>query len=73
MPNTFENIYFSNLQTNEGLLHSDQELLSTTGEDTIDIVNNFSANQTAFFASFVVSMIKMGNISVLTGIEGEIR
>jgi peroxidase len=50
-------------------------LFSTTGTDTstIDIVNSYSANQTTFFADFVVSMIKMGNISVLTGTEGEIR
>ncbi|GMY16166.1 peroxidase 15-like isoform X2 [Fagus crenata] len=72
-PNIFDNYYYSNLQVEEGLLQSDQELFSTTGADTIDIVNNFSADQTAFFASFVVSMIKMGNISPLTGTEGEIR
>ncbi|GLT71782.1 hypothetical protein SLA2020_437770 [Shorea laevis] len=72
-PDTFDNYYFSNLQVNKGLLQSDQELFSTTGADTIDIVSNFSADQTAFFASFVVSMIKMGNISVLTGTQGEIR
>ncbi|XP_062171449.1 peroxidase A2-like [Alnus glutinosa] len=72
-PDAFDNKYYSNLQVNEGLLQSDQELFSTTGEDTIDIVNNYSANQTAFFASFVASMIKMGNISVLTGTQGEIR
>ncbi|GLT71783.1 hypothetical protein SLA2020_437780 [Shorea laevis] len=72
-PNVFDNVYYSNLQLNEGLLQSDQELFSTTGADTIDIVNNYSADQTAFFASFIVSMIKMGNISVLTGTEGQIR
>ena len=72
-PNIFDNYYYSNLQVEEGLLQSDQELFSTTGADTIDIVNNFSADQIAFFASFVVSMIKMGNISPLTGTEGEIR
>nr|pir peroxidase (EC 1.11.1.7) A3a precursor - Japanese aspen x large-toothed aspen [Populus sieboldii x Populus grandidentata]BAA07240.1 peroidase precursor [Populus sieboldii x Populus grandidentata] len=72
-PDTFDGNYFSNLQTNEGLLRSDQELFSTTGADTIDIVNNFSSNQTAFFESFVVSMIRMGNISPLTGTDGEIR
>ncbi|KAF9686478.1 hypothetical protein SADUNF_Sadunf03G0162700 [Salix dunnii] len=55
-PDTFDRNYFSNLQTNEGLLRSDQELFSTAGAGTIDVVNNFSSNQTAFFESFVVSM-----------------
>ena len=72
-PDVFDNKYFSNLQALEGLLQSDQELFSTTGDETVAIVNNFTANQTAFFASFVVSMIKMGNISPLTGTAGEIR
>ncbi|KAF2286288.1 hypothetical protein GH714_013278 [Hevea brasiliensis] len=72
-PNAFDNNYFSNLLSNEGLLQSDQELFSTAGADTVDIVNNFSANQSAFFDSFVESMISMGNLSVLTGTDGEIR
>ncbi|CAI9782742.1 unnamed protein product [Fraxinus pennsylvanica] len=70
---TFDNNYFSNLQNNQGLLQSDQELLSTSGAPTISIVNLFSSNQSAFFASFVQSMINMGNISPLTGTSGEIR
>ena len=69
----FDNEYFSNLQIHKGLLQSDQELFSTIGADTIDIVNKFSSKQTAFFKAFVVSMIKMGNISPLTGTAGEIR
>ena len=72
-PDAFDSYYFSNLQSNEGLLQSDQELFSTSGADTVDIVNSFSAYQYAFFASFVEAMIKMGNISVLIGTEGEIR
>ena len=72
-PDLFDNKYFSNLLIGKGLLQSDQELFSTTGADTIDIVTNFSSNQTAFFEAFVVSMIRMGNISVLTGTAGEIR
>lgn len=72
-PDTFDSNYFSNLQTNEGLLQSDQELLSTSGASTILIVNLFSSNQDAFFQSFVQSMINMGNISPLTGSNGEIR
>lgn len=72
-PDTFDNNYFSNLQNNQGLLQSDQELFSTSGASTISIVNLFSSNQSAFFASFVQSMINMGNISPLTGTNGEIR
>ncbi|XP_050140178.1 peroxidase A2-like [Malus sylvestris] len=72
-PDTFDAKYFSNLQVQKGLLQSDQELFSTSGADTTDIVNNFSTNQSAFFESFVESMIKMGNISPLTGTDGEIR
>ncbi|PNS98079.1 hypothetical protein POPTR_016G058200v4 [Populus trichocarpa] len=69
----FDNNYFTNLQNNQGLLQSDQELFSTPGAATITFVNNFSSNQTAFFQSFVQSMINMGNISPLTGSSGEIR
>lgn len=72
-PDAFDNNYFSNLLSNQGLLQSDQELFSTTGADAVAIVNHFSANQSAFFESFVKSMIRMGNLSVLTGTHGEIR
>ncbi|KDP24640.1 hypothetical protein JCGZ_25556 [Jatropha curcas] len=72
-PDTFDSNYFTNLQNNQGLLQSDQELFSTSGASTISIVNTFSSNQTAFFQSFVQSMINMGNISPLTGSNGEIR
>ncbi|KAJ1396047.1 Secretory peroxidase [Sesbania bispinosa] len=72
-PNTFDNNYFKNLLNNQGLLQSDQELFSTNGSATISIVNNFSSNQSAFFLAFAQSMINMGNISPLTGNQGEIR
>ncbi|EEF27512.1 Peroxidase 22 precursor, putative, partial [Ricinus communis] len=72
-PDAFDNRYFSNLLSGKGLLQSDQELFSTPGADTAGIVTNFSTSQTAFFESFVVSMIRMGNLSVLTGTDGEVR
>jgi len=72
-PDKFDKNYYSNLQVHKGLLQSDQELFSTIGADTIDIVNRFSSNQTLFFESFKAAMIKMGNIGVLTGSQGEIR
>ena len=72
-PDAFDNKYFSNLQSLNGVLQSDQELFSTPGADTVPIVNNYSSNQTAFFERFAVSMIRMGNLSPLTGTSGEIR
>ncbi|CAI8590414.1 unnamed protein product [Vicia faba] len=69
----FDKNYYTNLQGKKGLLQSDQELFSTTGADTISIVNKFSSDQKAFFESFKAAMIKMGNIGVLTGKQGEIR
>ncbi|XP_019419106.1 PREDICTED: peroxidase A2-like isoform X2 [Lupinus angustifolius] len=72
-PDTFDKNYYSNLQVHKGLLQSDQELFSTTGADTISTVNSFSTNQTLFFEAFKVSMIKMGNIGVLTGNQGQVR
>ncbi|XP_047313851.1 peroxidase A2-like [Impatiens glandulifera] len=72
-PNTFDNRYFTNLQTNKGLLQTDQDLFSTQGGATAGIVNQFAASQTAFFNAFGTSMIKMGAIRPLTGTNGEIR
>ncbi|XP_029125265.1 peroxidase 15-like [Cajanus cajan] len=72
-PDTFDSTYFSNLQNQNGLLQSDQELFSTSGADTIAIVNSFSNNQTLFYENFKASMIKMSIIGVLTGTQGEIR
>ncbi|XP_048327218.2 peroxidase A2 [Ziziphus jujuba] len=72
-PNVFDNNYFSNLQALKGLLQSDQILFSSDGADTVEFVNKFRASQRAFFESFVDSMIKMGNLSPLTGTDGEIR
>ncbi|KAI3461051.1 hypothetical protein Pfo_017714 [Paulownia fortunei] len=72
-PNDFDNDYFENLQSGRGLLQSDQELFSTSGADTVGIVNRFGNSQSEFFDAFVQSMIKMGNISPLTGTDGEIR
>ncbi|CAL9229428.1 unnamed protein product [Arabidopsis halleri] len=72
-PDAFDNNYFTNLQSNNGLLQSDQELFSTTGSSTIAIVTSFASNQTLFFQAFAQSMINMGNLSPLTGSNGEIR
>ncbi|KAK8559268.1 hypothetical protein V6N12_042548 [Hibiscus sabdariffa] len=69
----FDNKYFLNLQNRRGLLQSDQELFSTNGAETVTIVNRFASSQSQFFGSFAKAMIKMGNISPLTGSNGEVR
>lgn len=71
-PNTFDNQYYRNLQVGKGTLYSDRILFNTTGESQ-DLVNQFAPYSDQFFHEFGVSMVKMGNISPLTGSEGEIR
>ncbi|XP_050140450.1 peroxidase 59-like [Malus sylvestris] len=72
----FDNHYFQNLINGKGLISSDQILFSsdtavTTG--TKSLVQSYNSNINRFFADFANSMIKMGNISPLTGSAGEIR
>ncbi|XP_057835259.2 peroxidase 4-like [Cryptomeria japonica] len=70
-PTVFENNYYKNLQSQKGLLHSDQELFH--GGSTDSEVKTYSSNQNAFFNDFAAAMVKMGDIKPLTGSSGEIR
>ncbi|XP_068641756.1 peroxidase RIP1-like [Aristolochia californica] len=69
----FDTVYYSDLLQAKGLLHSDQELFKGDGSASDGLVRYYSENQQAFWAVFGVSIIKMGNISPLTGTNGEIR
>ncbi|GJM88173.1 hypothetical protein PR202_ga04202 [Eleusine coracana subsp. coracana] len=70
-PTVFENNYYKNLVSKKGLLHSDQELFN--GGATDSQVESYVSSQSAFFVEFVTGMIKMGDISPLTGSNGQIR
>ncbi|XP_044479050.1 lignin-forming anionic peroxidase-like [Mangifera indica] len=70
-PNSFDNNYFKNLIQKKGLLASDQVLFS--GGSTDSIVDEYSKNPTKFKSDFAAAMIKMGDISPLTGSKGQIR
>ncbi|XAR48645.1 Peroxidase [Bertholletia excelsa] len=70
-PNVFDNKYYVDLVNRQGLFTSDQDLY--TDPRTRDIVESFAADQEQFFEQFVTSMLKMGQLSVLTGELGEIR
>ncbi|KAF5458594.1 hypothetical protein F2P56_022615 [Juglans regia] len=70
-PNRFDNKYYKNLLVRRGLLHSDQELFNGGSQDAL--VRIYSNDDAAFDADFAAAMVKMGNISPLTGTDGEIR
>lgn len=70
-PNSFDNNYFKNLLQNKGLLQSDQVLFN--GGSTDSSVQNYANAPARFFSDFAAAMVKMGDISPLTGSNGEIR
>ncbi|KAL6616755.1 hypothetical protein ACP70R_039025 [Stipagrostis hirtigluma subsp. patula] len=70
-PNAFDNKYYVDLLNREGLFTSDQDLYSNA--TTRPIVTKFAVDQGAFFDQFVFSYVKMGQIKVLTGSQGQIR
>ncbi|KHN36076.1 Peroxidase 72 [Glycine soja] len=71
-PIKFDNFYYKNLLANKGLLSSD-EILLTKNKVSADLVKQYAENNDIFFEQFAKSMVKMGNITPLTGSRGEIR
>lgn len=71
-PRVFDNSYFKNLLRFKGLLSSDQVLV-TKNQESLELVKKYAESNEVFFEQFAVSMVKMGNISPLTGYRGEIR
>ncbi|KAJ1686332.1 hypothetical protein LUZ63_017722 [Rhynchospora breviuscula] len=71
----FDNHYFQNLLNQKGLLSSDQGLYSSDEgiASTKSLVETYSNSSERFLCDFVNSMVKMGNISPLTGSQGEVR
>ncbi|CAH2070563.1 unnamed protein product [Thlaspi arvense] len=73
-PTLFDNKYYVNLKENKGLIQSDQELFSSSdASDTIPLVRVYADSQDKFFKAFVEAMKRMGDLSPLTGKQGEIR
>ncbi|KAL6853945.1 hypothetical protein ACP4OV_019974 [Aristida adscensionis] len=70
-PNAFDNKYYVDLMNREGLFTSDQDLYSNA--TTRPLVAKFAADEAAFFDQFVFSYVKMGQINVLTGEQGQVR
>ncbi|KAL5993211.1 Peroxidase 47 [Asimina triloba] len=68
---SFDNQYFKAIQASGGLLTSDQTLYANPR--TRGIVDGYAANQPMFFYDFSQAMIKMGQLDVKEGGQGEIR
>ncbi|CAA2959317.1 peroxidase N1 [Olea europaea subsp. europaea] len=73
--NRFDNSFFANLRNGRGILESDQKLW--TDDSTKTFVQRFLGIRgllgLTFSAEFGKSMVKMSNIEVKTGTNGEIR
>jgi peroxidase len=70
-PITFDNVYFTNLVNGFGLFSSDQVLYTDTRSRSF--VQQFAANQSAFFDAFVIAIEKLGRLDVKTSANGQIR
>jgi peroxidase len=70
---TFDTSYYRHVAKRRGLFRSDAALL--TDDSTRDYVQRIATGKfdAEFFKDFSESMIKMGNVGVITGAEGEIR
>ncbi|KAM0914406.1 hypothetical protein ACQ4PT_011587 [Festuca glaucescens] len=70
---TFDTSYYGHVAKRRGLFRSDAALL--TDATTSNYVQRVATGKfdAEFFSDFSESMIKMGNVGVLTGAEGEIR
>ncbi|XP_074267678.1 peroxidase 72-like [Silene latifolia] len=71
-PFKFDNLYYKNILAYDGLLNSDQVLL-TKNRASMELVKLYAENTRIFFDHFAKSMVKMGNLFPLTGAQGQIR
>ncbi|XP_040382528.1 peroxidase 40-like [Oryza brachyantha] len=79
-PATFDNQYYVNLLSGEGLLPSDQALASAgpsaaarADEDVAGLVAAYAFDASLFFDDFASSMLRMGRLAPGAGTTGEVR
>ncbi|KAL7148808.1 hypothetical protein ABFS83_06G204500 [Erythranthe nasuta] len=70
-PNRLDNLYYLALKQKKGLLTSDQVLMTSPLTSNI-VLNNIQFGG-VWANKFAAAMVKMGNIDVLTGDQGEVR
>lgn len=71
-PTTVDTDYYQGLMQGRALLHTDQQLYQGGG-DAGDLVKYYAENPTKFSEDFGAAMVKLGNLSPLTGDQGEVR
>ncbi|KAG8079325.1 hypothetical protein GUJ93_ZPchr0007g3823 [Zizania palustris] len=72
-PTTVDTDYYQGLMQGRALLHSDQQLYQGGDGDSDTLVKYYGANPDKFWEDLGAAMVKMGNMSPLTGDEGEVR
>lgn len=72
-PVRFDNRYFKLILWGKGLLNSDEVLATGREGRTLELVRSYAEDEGVFFRQFASSMVKMGNISPLLGLQGEVR
>lgn len=70
-PFHLDNSFYHGVLNGEAVLQLDQELAFTSLTD--DLVVRYANSPRLFIHQFSKAMIKLGNVGVLTGEEGEIR
>ncbi|KAK3156453.1 hypothetical protein QOZ80_2AG0107480 [Eleusine coracana subsp. coracana] len=70
-PEVFDNTYYDDLMRNQGLLHSDNVLI--TDSTLNSLVSTYNSNPALFNADFSAAMNKLSEVGLLTGDEGQIR
>ncbi|PIN18327.1 Peroxidase [Handroanthus impetiginosus] len=71
--NDFDSDYYTIVRKRRGLFQSDAALLNNNDTRSYVLLHSNSSGQSSFFSDFAASMVKMGQIGVLTGSSGEVR
>lgn len=72
-PTAFDNRYFLNILSGEGLLASDQALVGGGHEEARGVVQSYADDMNRFFHDFTEAMLAMGSLTQTAGGGGEIR
>ncbi|KAF2301289.1 hypothetical protein GH714_022442 [Hevea brasiliensis] len=67
----FGGVYYRSLLHGRGILVSDQQLMS--GEETAKWVSTYASDAALFRQDFARAMVKLSNLHVLTGSDGQVR